>query len=167
MSDTVILETSRGRVTLSLDAEKAPETVANFLRYVDAGHYTGTLFHRVIPGFMVQGGGFDGEYNKKPVQAPVQNEADNGRKNLRGTVAMARTSDPHSATAQFFVNLVDNDFLDHTAKAGPAWGYCVFGEVTDGMDVVDAIQGVPTGSKGPFSKDAPLEPVTILSVQRG
>ncbi|MFK7991678.1 MAG: peptidylprolyl isomerase [Sandaracinaceae bacterium] len=167
MSDTVILETSRGRITFSLSADKAPETVANFLRYVDVGHYTGTLFHRVIPGFMVQGGGFDGDYNKKPVQSPVQNEADNGSKNLRGTVAMARTSDPHSATAQFFVNLVDNDFLDHTAKAGPAWGYCVFGEVSDGMDVVDAIQGVPTGAQGPFSKDAPLEPVTILSIQRG
>ena len=166
MSTSVIVETSLGRFTIALDDEKAPNTVANFLRYVDAAHYDGTLFHRVIPGFMVQGGGFDGSYQKKPVDAPIQNEADNGLTNDRGTVAMARTGDPHSATAQFFVNLVDNGFLNHTGKAGPAWGYCVFGRVTDGMVVVDEIKDVPTGANGPFGKDAPLEPVVIRSIRR-
>jgi len=167
MADTVIVETTKGSFTIELDAENAPQTVENFLAYVDDGHYAGTLFHRVIPGFMVQGGGYDESYEKKPTRDPVDNEADNGLKNVVGAVAMARTSDPHSATAQFFVNVKDNDFLDHTAKDGRGWGYCVFGKVTDGMDVVREIEGVETGPAGPFAKDAPTEPVLIESVTRG
>lgn len=163
---TVVVDTSLGSFTLRLDPEKAPATVASFLAYVDAGHYAGTVFHRVIPGFMAQGGGYDTSLEKKPVRAPVENEAHNGRKNLRGTVAMARTSDPHSATAQFFVNVADNAFLDHTAKTSSGYGYAVFGEVTDGMGVVDAIVAVPTGPRGPFSKDAPLDHVVIHAVRR-
>jgi len=166
MSDTVIVETNHGSFQIVLDSQKAPKSVANFLAYVDAGHYTDTLFHRVIPTFMVQGGGYDPGYNKKAVQAPVENEADNGLKNVRGTVAMARTSEPHSATAQFFVNVSDNAFLDHQAKDARGWGYAVFGQVSTGMDVVDAIKGVATGSSGPFSKDAPTDPVIIKSVRR-
>jgi cyclophilin family peptidyl-prolyl cis-trans isomerase len=162
----VLVETSLGNISLSLDAERAPKTVENFLSYVDAGHYAGTIFHRVIPGFMVQGGGFDAAFDKKLTRPPVQNEADNGLKNKRGTVAMARTSEPHSATAQFFVNVADNAFLDHKAKNPREWGYAVFGEVVDGMDVVDAIVALPTGAKGPFSKDAPLEDVHIKSVRK-
>lgn len=167
MADPIVdVETNHGRFTITLDPARAPKTVENFLRYVDAKHYDGTVFHRIISGFMVQGGGFDEGYEKKPVQAPVQNEADNGLKNTRGTVAMARTSDPHSATAQFFVNVVDNGFLDHTSKDAQGWGYTVFGRVTEGMDVVDKIKSVKTGSVGPFSKDAPLQPVVIKSVRR-
>ena len=167
MSETlVVVDTSLGAFTLALDAARAPKTVANFLAYVDAKHYDGTIFHRVIDGFMVQGGGFDQSYEKRPTRAPVENEADNGLKNTRGTVAMARTSDPHSATAQFFVSVADNAFLDHTRKDASGWGYTVFGRVTDGMDVVDKIKGVRTGSQGPFAKDAPLEPVVIRSVRR-
>ncbi len=166
MSDQVVIETNHGPFTISLDAATAPKSVANFLSYVDAGHYDGTIFHRVIASFMAQGGGYDGAYTKKPVRAPVENEADNGVKNTRGTVAMARTGDPHSATAQFFVNLKDNAFLDHKAKSGSDWGYAVFGTVTDGMDVVDRIKAVATGAQGPFSKDAPLEPVVIQSARR-
>lgn len=162
----VVVETSSGDFTIALDAARAPKSVENFLRYVDAGHYSGTLFHRVIPGFMVQGGGFDERYEKKPVGAPVENEADNGLPNVRGAVAMARTSDPHSATAQFFVNTVDNAFLNHTAKTSSGWGYAVFGQVVEGMETVDAIRVVPTGSRGQFAKDAPLEPVVIRSVRR-
>jgi len=163
----VTVETNHGAFTLHLDAARAPKTVASFLAYVDAGHYEGTVFHRVIPGFMAQGGGYDQALEKRPVRAPLENEANNGRKNLRGTVAMARTSDPHSATAQFFVNVSDNAFLDHTAETTAGWGYAVFGEVTSGMDVVDRIVGVATGSKGPFAKDAPLEDVVIRSIRRG
>jgi peptidyl-prolyl cis-trans isomerase B (cyclophilin B) len=166
MSDTVIVETSLGTFRIALDRAKAPKSVDNFLRYVDAKHYDGTIFHRVIAGFMVQGGGFDAKLDKRPVQAPVANEADNGLVNLRGTVAMARTGDPHSATAQFFVNVVDNAFLDHQEKSQHGWGYCVFGKVTDGMDVVDAIRNVPTGPKGPFAKDAPQTDVVIRSIRR-
>ncbi|MBX3272313.1 MAG: peptidylprolyl isomerase [Sandaracinaceae bacterium] len=166
MSERVVVETSLGSFTIRLDAAAAPKTVANFLAYVDAGHYDGTVFHRVIRGFMVQGGGYDAAYDKKPVRAPVENEATNGRKNVVGTVAMARTSDPHSATAQFFVNAKDNGFLDHSAPSGNAWGYCVFGEVDDGLDVVRAIEQVPTGAAGPFAKDAPTTPVVIASVRR-
>lgn len=162
----VVVDTDLGSFTLALDAQKAPKTVANFLAYVDAGHYEGTVFHRVIPGFMAQGGGYDGAFEKKDVRAPVENEADNGLVNTRGTVAMARTSDPHSATAQFFVNVKDNGFLNHSAKTSAGWGYTVFGTVTAGMDVVDAIVAVKTGSKGPFAKDAPLENVSIRSVRR-
>ena len=167
MSETLVdVDTNHGRFTIALDAGKAPKTVENFLRYVDAKHYDGTVFHRIISGFMVQGGGFDQRYEKKPVQAPVQNEADNGLKNTRGTVAMARTGDPHSATAQFFVNVVDNGFLDHTSKDAQGWGYTVFGRVTEGMDVVDKIKSVKTGSVASFPKDAPLSPVVINSIRR-
>jgi peptidyl-prolyl cis-trans isomerase B (cyclophilin B) len=167
MSDTLVeVETNHGKFVIALDAAHAPKTVENFLRYVDASHYDGTIFHRVIAGFMVQGGGFDERFEKKAVQAPIQNEADNGLKNVRGTVAMARTGDPHSATAQFFVNVVDNGFLDHTRKDAQGWGYTVFGRVTEGMDVVDAIRALPTGAQGPFAKDAPLKAAVIKSVRR-
>jgi peptidyl-prolyl cis-trans isomerase B (cyclophilin B) len=163
---TVVIDTNFGSITLSLDAERAPKTVANFLSYVDSGHYQGTIFHRVIDGFMAQGGGYDQAYDRKPTSAPVQNEADNGLKNLRGTVAMARTSDPHSATAQFFINVKDNASLDHKGKSDAGWGYTVFGQVTAGMDVVDRIKAVKTGAAGPFTKDAPLEPVVIQGARR-
>jgi peptidyl-prolyl cis-trans isomerase B (cyclophilin B) len=166
MADKVLLETSMGNFEIELDAAKAPLTVANFLAYVDAGHYDGTIFHRVIDGFMVQGGGYDSAYEKKPVKDPIQNEAHNGLKNTLGTVAMARTGDPHSATAQFFVNVKDNAFLDHKAKSGSDWGYAVFGKVVSGMDVVERIKVVKTGSRGPFPKDAPLDPVVIKSARR-
>jgi peptidyl-prolyl cis-trans isomerase B (cyclophilin B) len=163
---TVVVETSEGTFKIELDEEKAPKTVANFLAYVDDGHYAGTLFHRVIDGFMIQGGGYDESYEKKPTKPPVENEAENGLKNTRGTVAMARTSDPNSATAQFFVNVADNAFLNHKGKTSTGWGYCVFGKVTEGMDVVDKIKDKETGAQGPFKKDAPLEPVKITSVER-
>ncbi len=167
MADTlVVVDTNLGSFEIALDAAAAPKTVANFLSYVDAGHYTGTIFHRVINGFMAQGGGYDEAYQKKPVREPVQNEADNGRKNTRGTVAMARTNDPHSATAQFFVNVNDNTALDHRGKTPPEYGYTVFGSVPSGMDVVDQIKSVKTGARGPFAKDAPLEQVVIRSVRR-
>ena len=159
-------ETSEGNIVCRLFEKDAPKTVQNFLAYVDAKHYDGTIFHRVIPGFMAQGGGYDADFEKKPVRDAVENEADNGLKNVRGTVAMARTSDPHSATAQFFVNVKDNGFLDHTGKNAAGWGYTVFGKVTSGMDVVDKIVAVPTGSRGPFSKDAPLTNVSIRSARR-
>ena len=167
MPDPVVeVSTNHGTFVIQLDPAKAPTSVANFLAYVDAKHYDGTVFHRVIPTFMIQGGGFDAQLEKRPVKAPIQNEADNGLKNTRGTVAMARTGEPHSATAQFFVNVTDNGFLDHQAKSGPGWGYAVFGKVTEGMDTVDKIKGVRTGSVGPFSKDAPLETVVIHHVRR-
>jgi peptidyl-prolyl cis-trans isomerase B (cyclophilin B) len=167
MADTSVeVSTNHGSFVIALDAAKAPKSVANFLAYVDAKHYDGTLFHRVIPTFMVQGGGFDAQLEKKPVRAAIENEAANGLKNTRGTVAMARTNDPHSATAQFFVNVTDNAFLDHQAKEGPGWGYAVFGKVTSGMDVVDKIKGVKTGASGPFAKDCPVDAVVINSVRR-
>lgn len=167
MAETsVVIDTNFGSITLSLDGERAPKTVANFLSYVDSGHYDGTIFHRVIDGFMAQGGGYTQGYDKKPTSAPVQNEADNGLRNLRGTVAMARTSDPHSATAQFFVNVKDNASLDHKGKNDAGWGYTVFGQVSAGMDVVDRIKAVKTGAAGPFTKDAPLEPVVIQAARR-
>lgn len=167
MADPVVdVTTNLGTFTIQLDPARAPKSVANILAYVDAQHFDGTIFHRVIPTFMVQGGGYDQAYERKPTRAPVQNEADNGLKNTRGTVAMARTGDPHSATAQFFVNVVDNAFLDHKAKDGAGWGYAVFGRVTDGMDVVDKIKGVPTGANGPFAKDAPDQLVVIQRVRR-
>ena len=152
--------TNLGTFTLQLNAEKAPKTVENFLSYVTSGHYDNTIFHRVIKNFMIQGGGFAPDMTQKPTTAPVENEAANGLKNKRGTVAMARTNDPHSATAQFFINLVDNDFLDFKAPSGQGWGYCVFGEVVDGLDVVDAIKAVRTGNKG-FHQDVPVEAVII------
>ena len=149
-----------GVITLELDADKAPKSVENFLSYVNKGHYNNTIFHRVIPGFMVQGGGFEPGMKQKNSDAPIQNEANNGLKNANYTVAMARTSDPHSATAQFFINTVDNDFLDFKAPSGQGWGYCVFGEVVDGLDVVDKIRAVRTGNKG-FHQDVPIEDVII------
>jgi peptidyl-prolyl cis-trans isomerase B (cyclophilin B) len=154
------LTTNHGVITLDLNAEKAPKTVANFLAYVEAGHYDGTIFHRVIKNFMIQGGGFEPNMNQKPCSAPIENEAANGLKNKRGSIAMARTNDPHSATAQFFINVVDNDFLNFTSPSGSGWGYCVFGEVVDGMDVVDKIRAVATGNKG-FHQDVPKEDVII------
>jgi peptidyl-prolyl cis-trans isomerase B (cyclophilin B) len=163
---TVEVSTSHGTFVIALDAARAPKSVDNFLRYVDAKHYDGTVFHRVIPTFMIQGGGYDAQLEKRDTNPPVASEADNGLRNTRGTVAMARTSDPHSATAQFFVNVTDNAFLDHQAKTDQGWGYTVFGKVTDGMDVVDKIKSVRTGALGPFTKDAPLEPVVIHHVRR-
>jgi peptidyl-prolyl cis-trans isomerase B (cyclophilin B) len=154
------LTTNHGVITLDLNAEKAPKTVANFLAYVEAGHYDGTIFHRVIKNFMIQGGGMEPNMNQKPCSAPIENEAANGLKNKRGSIAMARTNDPHSATAQFFINVVDNDFLNFTSPSGSGWGYCVFGEVVDGMDVVDKIRAVATGNKG-FHQDVPKEDVII------
>ncbi len=155
-------ETTLGSFTIELDEASAPVTTANFLKYVDAGHFDGTIFHRVIPGFMVQGGGFTEDMSQKATGAPIRNEADNGLRNRRGTLAMARTNDPHSATAQFFVNLVDNAFLDQ--RPGNA-GYAVFGRVTDGMDVVDAIAAVKTGRHRGHD-DVPLEPVVVNSARR-
>ncbi|MGA9396232.1 MAG: peptidylprolyl isomerase [Azonexus sp.] len=154
------LTTNQGVIVLDLNAEKAPKTVANFLAYVEAGHYDNTVFHRVIKNFMVQCGGFEPGMNQKPCLAPIENEAANGLKNKRGTIAMARTSDPHSATAQFFINVVDNDFLDFTSPMGQGWGYCVFGEVSEGMDVVDKIRAMRTGNKG-FHQDVPVDDVII------
>jgi peptidyl-prolyl cis-trans isomerase B (cyclophilin B) len=167
MADPVVeVETNYGTFLITLDPAKAPKSVENFLAYVDAKHYEGTIFHRVIKTFMVQGGGYDQQYEKKPVRAPIKNEADNGLKNVRGSVAMARTGDPHSATAQFFVNVVDNKFLDHTSKDEQGWGYTVFGKVTEGMDVVDKIKEVETGPSGPFAKDCPEDPVVIRHIRR-
>jgi len=157
---TIKLTTNHGAITLELNAEKAPKTVANFLAYVEAGHYNNTIFHRVIKNFMIQGGGFEPGMNQKDTLPPVENEAANGLKNKRGSIAMARTNDPHSATAQFFINTVDNDFLDFKAPSGQGWGYCVFGEVTEGLDVVDKIRAVATGNKG-FHQDVPKEDVII------
>jgi len=156
----VKLHTNHGTITLELDAEKAPVTVANFLSYVESGHYNNTVFHRVIDGFMIQGGGFEPGMSQKPTGEQIKNEADNGLKNERGTIAMARTQAPHSATAQFFINVADNDFLNHTKPDLQGWGYCVFGRVTEGMDVVDAIRKVKTGSSG-FHQDVPKEDVII------
>ena len=157
----VRIHTNMGDIVIELNHDKAPKTVDNFLRYVREGHYDGTIFHRVIPGFMIQGGGYAEDYNQKPVHEAVQNEADNGLLNNRGTVAMARTSDPNSATAQFFINVVDNDFLNFTAPNSRGWGYAVFGKVVEGMDVVDKIAKTPTGPGGPFPKDAPRQAVII------
>jgi peptidyl-prolyl cis-trans isomerase B (cyclophilin B) len=158
----VNLETNYGTISLALDEAKAPETVRNFVEYVKSGHYDGTVFHRVIPGFMVQGGGFTNQMQQKPTQASIKNEAANGLKNNKYTVAMARTNDPHSATAQFFINVADNDFLNHTAPAGQGWGYAVFGNVTEGTEIVDKIASVNTSSKG-MHQDVPVEDVTIES----
>ncbi|MBW7859741.1 MAG: peptidyl-prolyl cis-trans isomerase [Rhodocyclaceae bacterium] len=156
----VKLHTNHGTITLELDADKAPETVKNFLSYVEAGHYDNTLFHRVINGFMIQGGGFEPGMKQKPTREPIQNEANNGLKNLSGTIAMARTQAPHSATAQFFINVADNDFLNYRTPDLQGWGYCVFGRVTDGMDVVDRIRSAKTGSSG-FHQDVPAEDILI------
>ena len=154
------LHTNFGVIALELDAEKAPETAKNFLAYAEAGHYDNTIFHRVIDGFMIQGGGFAPGMKEKKPRAPIKNEANNGLKNDCYTIAMARTSDPHSATAQFFINVADNAFLDFKMPSGNGWGYCVFGKVVDGMDVVDKIKGVSTGNSG-FHQDVPKQDVII------
>ncbi|WP_420850984.1 peptidylprolyl isomerase [Psychrobacter glaciei] len=162
MPPVVELETNMGAIVIELNEEKAPKTVENFLNYVKSGHYDGTIFHRIIDGFMIQGGGMDAEMNEKSTNAPVENEADNGLKNDAGTIAMARTQDPHSATSQFFVNVKDNDFLNHSGKNMQGWGYTVFGKVTSGMDVIEKMRGVPTGRFG-MHADVPKEPVVINS----
>jgi peptidyl-prolyl cis-trans isomerase B (cyclophilin B) len=156
----VQLETSFGAIVVQLDAAAAPKTVANFLGYVDSGFYDGTIFHRVIPGFMIQGGGFSADMTQKATKPPVRNEAGNKLKNLRGTIAMARTGDPHSATAQFFINMVDNTFLNYKSSTPEEWGYCVFGKVVKGMAVVDSIAKTPTTQQGMYS-DVPVGPVVI------
>jgi len=157
----VKLETSEGNIVLQLDITRAPLSVLNFLKYVRSGHYDGTIFHRVIKNFMIQGGGFTPEIERKKTNAPILNEADNGLKNLRGTIAMARTNDPHSGTTQFFINVVDNPFLDHKSKTPRGWGYAVFGHVIKGMNVVDKIRNLPTGPNGPFQSDVPVKMVMI------
>lgn len=162
MPPVVELDTNMGALVIELNEEKAPKTVENFLNYVKSGHYDGTIFHRIIDGFMIQGGGMDAEMNEKATNAPVENEADNGLKNDKGTIAMARTQDPHSATSQFFVNVKDNDFLNHSGKNMQGWGYTVFGKVTSGMDVIEKMRGVPTGRFG-MHADVPKEPVVINS----
>jgi len=154
------LHTNHGVIKIELNAEKAPKSVENFVNYVKQGHYDNTVFHRVIDGFMIQGGGFEPGMKQKSVNDPIDNEANNGLKNVKGSVAMARTNDPHSATAQFFINVGDNEFLNHTAPTPQGWGYCVFGQVVEGMDVVDAIRNVKTGSKG-FHQDVPADDVII------
>ncbi len=162
MPPVVELDTNMGAIVIELNEEKAPKTVENFLNYVKSGHYDGTIFHRIIDGFMIQGGGMDAEMNEKATNAPVENEADNGLKNDAGTIAMARTQDPHSATSQFFINVKDNDFLNHSGKNMQGWGYTVFGKVTSGMDVIEKMRGVPTGRFG-MHADVPKEPVVINS----
>ncbi len=163
---TVVMETSMGNIEIELDGEKAPETTKNFLQYVDDKFYDGTIFHRVIPNFMIQGGGMTEKMDEKKTRAPIKNEGTNGLSNKKGTIAMARTMDPNSATAQFFINVVDNAGLDHTSPSSPrTWGYAVFGKVTNGMDVVEKIRVVPTGSHG-MHDDVPVKPVVIKSVRR-
>ncbi len=157
-----LLKTNQGDIEIVLFEDQAPVTVANFIQYIDDGHYQGTIFHRVIPNFMIQGGGYDEQFQQKPTRPPIKNEAQNGFKNERGTLAMARTSEIDSATSQFFINLANNSFLDHGQRD---FGYAVFGKVTAGMDVVDKIAALPTGAAGPFSKDCPVQPVVIESVQ--
>ena len=157
----VTFETTHGSFTVSLEPEAAPETVKNFLAYVRDGHYDGTIFHRVIAGFMIQGGGYTQRYEQLPTRAPIENEAPNAPGNDRGTIAMARTADPHSATAQFFINVADNDFLNHRGKNPQGWGYAAFGRVVDGMETVDRIAALQTGSGGPFQSDVPQEAVVI------
>ena len=159
-ADQVLIETTKGKIVIALDAEAAPKTVENFLAYVRDGHYQGTIFHRVIRGFMIQGGGFTAEMQQKNTRPPIINEADNGLKNDIGTIAMARTQDPHSATAQFFINVTDNGFLNHRDKTQNGWGYCVFGKVVEGMETVKAIENSPTGRRANFD-DVPLEPIVI------
>ena len=166
----VSIETNYGNIVIELYPGKSPQTVSNFLAYVEDGHYTDTVFHRVIKGFMIQGGGYDQDYKLKPTKPPIKNEADNGLSNLRGTIAMARTNVPDSATSQFFINTVDNSRLDFKYAAGSGWGYCVFGKVVSGMNVVNEIASVPTGPAGPFPQNAPqgqviIEKVTLLDTQ--
>lgn len=160
---TVNMETSAGTIKLELDGNKAPQSVENFVAYAKDGYYDGTIFHRVIAGFMIQGGGFDADMKQKPARPPIKNEADNGLKNADGTIAMARTNDPHSATAQFFINVKDNTFLDHTSPSPQGWGYAVFGKVVDGMDVVRSIEQAQTGTHGGHG-DVPNESIVIRKV---
>lgn len=160
----VALNTNFGRIVLELDEVNAPKTTANFVSYVKSGHYNCTIFHRVIPNFMIQGGGFEANMNQKSTKASIENEANNGLKNDVGTIAMARTQDPHSASAQFFINTKKNDFLNHSSKTVQGWGYAVFGKVVEGMDVVTAIEKVRTGNKG-YHGDVPVEPVVIESAE--
>ncbi|GAB1257393.1 peptidylprolyl isomerase [Aurantivibrio plasticivorans] len=159
----ITLQTNQGDIVIELDFENAPKTAANFKQYAEEGFYEGTIFHRVIDGFMIQGGGMDADMQEKTTREPIENEADNGLKNDLGTLAMARTMDPHSATAQFFINVKDNGFLNHTAKNSQGWGYCVFGKVVEGMDTVEKIKGVATGNKG-FHQDVPNDPIVIEKV---
>jgi peptidyl-prolyl cis-trans isomerase B (cyclophilin B) len=159
----VVIETSLGAIKIELDAEKTPITTQNFLNYVKKSAFDGTIFHRVIPGFMIQGGGFTVDFNQKETDEQIENEADKGLKNVRGSIAMARTSDPHSASSQFFINLKDNGFLDHQSKTGQGWGYCAFGQVIEGMDVVDKIAQVKTGSKQGH-QDVPVDDVVMTKV---
>ncbi|MDH5300033.1 MAG: peptidylprolyl isomerase [Gammaproteobacteria bacterium] len=161
----VKLQTNMGDILVELNSEKAPGSVKNFLEYVKSGHYNGTIFHRVISNFMIQGGGYTEKYQQKPTRAPVRNEANNGLQNVRGTLAMARTSEPHSATAQFFINVVDNPFLDFRSQTTRGWGYTVFGKVVEGMDVVDRIRNTATGSGGPFGRDVPQTAVVIIKAE--
>lgn len=161
----VLIETPKGDILVELFEKQAPKSVANFLQYVDDGFYDGLIFHRVIENFMIQGGGMDMLMKEKQTKEPVENEADNGLKNERGTLAMARTMDPHSASSQFFINTVDNAFLDHTAKTPDGWGYCVFGKVVDGMEAVDALRKVKTGTNG-YHQDVPVDPISMISVTR-
>lgn len=160
-NQNIVINTSKGAIEVELFTDQAPLSVENFLQYSRDGHYDGTVFHRVIPGFMVQGGGFDKDMNQKTTRPAIKNEADNGLKNERGTLAMARTSEVNSATSQFFINVANNSFLDH---GGRDFGYAVFGKVTKGLDIVDNIVSMPTGSKGPFATDCPVEDITIDSV---
>lgn len=159
----ITLHTNFGDITIELDSDKAPISAANFKQYAEEGFYDGTVFHRVINDFMIQGGGFDSEMNQKETRAPIANEADNGLKNDSYTIAMARTMDPDSASSQFFINVKDNDFLNHTAKTTQGWGYCVFGKVTSGQETVDKMKVVETGTNG-FHQDVPVEPITIEKV---
>jgi peptidylprolyl isomerase/peptidyl-prolyl cis-trans isomerase B (cyclophilin B) len=159
----VLIETSKGNITVEVFPGQAPQSAANFLNYAKSGFFNGLIFHRVIPGFMIQGGGMLPDMSEKPENAPILNEADNGLKNLRGTLAMARTNEPHSASSQFFINVKDNHFLNHRGKSIEGWGYAVFGQVVDGMDVVDAIVAVPRGNRGPHG-DVPLDPIVMQRV---
>ena len=161
----VVLDTTKGKIVVELYLQKAPETVVNFLAYVDAKFYDGTIFHRVIPNFMIQGGGFTADMKRKPGKGPIKNEADKGLKNERGTIAMARTGDPHSATAQFFINSANNDFLNHKNKTQQGWGYAAFGKVIEGMNVVDTISAEKTTKRGMY-RDVPVEAVVIITARR-
>jgi len=165
MADTITIQTTLGDIVVELNQEKAPQTVENFLRYVDANFYENTLFHRVIPNFMIQGGGFDTDFNQKSAPNRVENEADNGLNNEIGTIAMARTGDPHSASSQFFINTADNGFLNYQSRSTQGWGYCVFGKVTDGMNIINDISAVSTGSRMGH-QDVPSEDVLIKNIVR-
>lgn len=164
-TETMIIETTEGNITLELDDKKAPQSVKNFMAYAVSGFYNGTIFHRVIKDFMIQGGGFTADYDRKTTNKPIQNEANNGLRNDKYTIAMARTSSPHSATAQFFINTKDNDFLNFTRESGNGWGYAVFGKVTKGFEVVDKLNAVRTGPGGPFRSDAPAQQVIIKTIR--